>query len=432
MALRLIAALKDLWEQRGHLAEPLAGLEQALARGGALPADLRAEALTRLLNFLAWRGYNLTRWAGRAEELLALAEQVGDPMVRNEALYWAGLAAMHRSDFQTAQATFERILHLPQPLGDAHRVYAALAGLGWALLMRGDGVGAAPLCWRALTWAREHDLGMDLFFALNLLDLVDHRATLAQCEREVMRRRELASPEDLGQVLQVYAQALLVEGDYPRARAVLDECLAVWRGLGVQYRLGRGIAPTLLDLGQVAALQGDVTAARACYEQSLDLYRHIGDLHRVAQLHLLLGRALLAQGDLPGAAATLRRGLELYRELGQPAGVAQALLAAGALAEARGHRERTARLCAAGAAVPSRLLLSIHTVTLSPAEVVLYEREVAAARNRYSTPEFANDWAAGEEMTLEQAAEYALADGGESGDKPCAKLTATPPDDSNG
>jgi predicted ATPase len=423
IALRLITALTDLWEQRGHLAEPLSGLEEALARGDALPPVLRAEALTALLRFLAWRGYNLTRWAARAEELLVLLEQVDDPTVKNEALFWAGSAALHRSDFEAAQASFERRLHrsdfeaaqasferrlhLPQPLDNVNRVCTSLLGLGMALLMQGDGAGAATFFRRDLAFARENKLGDHIFLALNLLDLVDHRAALAQCEREVTQQRELANPEDLGQVLQVYAQSLLIECDYARARAVLDECLTLWRDLGVQYRFGRGTAQVLLDLGQVAALQGDVTAARTFCEQSLDLYRHIGDLHHTARLHLLLGHVLLRQGDPSGAAAAITRGLNLYRELGQPGGLAQALLALGALAEARGRALAAARLCAAAAAVPSRMLLSIMPLSLTPADFAVYERAVAAARSRFNDPSSAAAWEEGAEMSLDQAVDYA-------------------------
>ena len=55
------------------------------------------------------------------------------------------------------------------------------------------------------------------------------------------------------------------QGDYARARALLEECLALRRGLGDT----RGIASSLTNLGLVAQNQGDLPRAAALLDESL-------------------------------------------------------------------------------------------------------------------------------------------------------------------
>ena len=57
----------------------------------------------------------------------------------------------------------------------------------------------------------------------------------------------------------------IYQGDYPAARARHEESLAIWRQLGDR----RGIAASLGNLGTVACDQGDLASARALHEESL-------------------------------------------------------------------------------------------------------------------------------------------------------------------
>jgi predicted ATPase len=402
LSLRLAIALSGVWVYRGHLAEPQAWLEETLARGEAVSADLRVGALNGLLRLLYYRGYNLARWAAPAEESLALSPQIDDASERFESLFWAGLAALHRSDTRRAEALLEEGLAFAQQGEYSHGEYASLEGLALVRLRQGDHPSATSLLRQSLQVAREVNNETDVRITLLLLPAVDQRAALALCEREVALCRAGDNPEGLASTLQIYAQSLLAVGETAWARDTLEECLALWRTLGVRWNGGGGMARTLLDLGQAAWLQGDPATARARFEESLEQYRHVGDARQTARLQVLAGYTRLAQGDVTGASATFGQGLALFRELGHWDGLDLALAGVGALAEARGQDERATRLFAA-AAVPPPVLFPDW-----PADRIIFEREVAAARQRYDSPAFAAAWAEGQAMTMDQAVAYAL------------------------
>src|SRR5262249_8817788 len=58
-------------------------------------------------------------------------------------------------------------------------------------------------------------------------------------------------------------------GDYPAARALAEQALAIWR----QLKYAPGIADCLNDLDGVALATGDYDAARECFEGSLAIRR---------------------------------------------------------------------------------------------------------------------------------------------------------------
>jgi non-specific serine/threonine protein kinase len=62
------------------------------------------------------------------------------------------------------------------------------------------------------------------------------------------------------------------QGDYPAARALLEESLAILRELGDRF----GIAVSLSNLGNVAYGQSDYLAGKAMYEESLAIHRELG------------------------------------------------------------------------------------------------------------------------------------------------------------
>jgi tetratricopeptide (TPR) repeat protein len=273
--------------------------------------------------------------------------------------------------------------------------------LGEIRLAQGDVTGAAAYFQQSLHVAKEYDIAGDAGLAIFGLAEVDFRTGLELAGLEVTRRRARGNPENLAQILQMYAQLLMAGGDYPAARACLDECLALWRALHIRWRTGGGAAQALLELGELALLQGDLASALTYCEEGLELYQQIGASGSVAQLHLLTGCALLARGDLDGAQAYMRRSLDIYTELGQPIWISMVFAALGRLAEAGGQTERAARLFGA-ASVPRALRM------LAPADYLPYKRDIANAHDRYVGTKYAADWAEGERMSLEQAVEYAM------------------------
>jgi tetratricopeptide (TPR) repeat protein len=240
---------------------------------------------------------------------------------------------------------------------------------------------------------------------LSSLAGVDLREALGLARQELARLRARGNIEDLTSVLHAYAEMLIAAGDYAEAKPCLDECLASWRQLNVDWRVGEGAALALLDLGLLALLQGNLADVQIYCAQSMELSRQAGDLAYVGWLHLLIGRALRQQGNLVSAWHNCRRSLDLYTELGAIRWISWTLVELGQLVEARGQLARVARIMGAASVTRDPFL------GFMPTERLLYERGMAAARERYAGTEYAAAWAEGEHMTLEQAVAYALQEG---------------------
>ncbi len=111
------------------------------------------------------------------------------------------------------------------------------------------------------------------------------------------------------------------QGDYPSARALYEESLAIYRELGDR----RGIAHSLNNLGNVACEQGDYPSARALFEESLAIYRELGDRRGIAISLGNLGNVAYDQGDYPSARALYEESLAIHREMGDRWGIAASL-----------------------------------------------------------------------------------------------------------
>jgi predicted ATPase/class 3 adenylate cyclase len=102
------------------------------------------------------------------------------------------------------------------------------------------------------------------------------------------------------------------QGDYRAARALHEEGLAIWRGLGDR----RGLANSLNNLGNVVCEQGDLASARALHEESLAIVRELGDRSGVGRSLCNVGIVAHEQGDFAYATKLLKESLAVMRELG--------------------------------------------------------------------------------------------------------------------
>lgn len=138
-----------------------------------------------------------------------------------------------------------------------------------------------------------------------------------------------------------------------------EESLGIFREIGDK----RGISIALNNLGSVVTGQGDDDAARVYYEQSLALFREIGDKSGIAGC-LKVFADLASRGNKPEQAVALWAAAETFRqEIGVPMPADQ--------------KEQ-------------------------------YELDRAAATEALGKDDFQNAWQQGQTMSLEQAIEYAL------------------------
>jgi DNA-binding CsgD family transcriptional regulator len=99
----------------------------------------------------------------------------------------------------------------------------------------------------------------------------------------------------------------------------------------------RGVAICLNRLGDTLAASGAPDAARERFEESLRLFRSIGNQWGMASALINLGRLALGQGSAAAALAPLHEALRLALSTGAQPQVARIIAAGAALVRAGGH-----------------------------------------------------------------------------------------------
>jgi len=190
-------------------------------------------------------------------------------------------------------------------------------------------------------------------------------------------------------------------GDHAEAKRTLSEGLALFEGIGDEW----GIAGTLNMFGEVARAEGDYEAAGSFYERSLAAARKCGSPSSIAVALGNLSVVALHHGDREQAKQLRLEALTLMRKLGDVRNIIAALGVLAGVAIAEGKPERAGRLL--GAADSLRNAIGVLT---TPADRAEHERNLISARKALDPATFASFWAAGKLMTLDEAADYALAD----------------------
>ncbi len=170
--------------------------------------------------------------------------------------------------------------------------------------------------------------------------------------------RELEDKEDIAGFLSLTGQVALSQGDPAMARLLLEESVKLLKEMGHLKGIADflSVADSLCALGRVAATEGNYTAARALYEESL---------------------ACGASADKLAIASSLE-------------GLASVVAA-------QGEATWAARLWGAAAA-----LRDAYGTPLLPVFRTEYEHAVTTASTQLGEKTFAAAWAQGRTMTLEQ------------------------------
>ncbi len=186
----------------------------------------------------------------------------------------------------------------------------------------------------------------------------------------------------------------------PRAATHFREALALYQ----QLELADGAAWAHVNLARVALAQGDYAHAAALLEEQLTIFCGLGDEGAVAEVLFDLGRVAQARGDLAGARLRYRESLAKHADSGNKLWVSDCLLAlAGVVLDRTDGAMRAARLLGAAMAVRTAL-----NTPLPPMAQSRYDHDIAAMRSLLPNAIFAQRWAEGQAMPLEQAVAEAL------------------------
>ncbi len=288
----------------------------------------------------------------------------------------------------------------------------ALEGMGWLTQRQGDTERAEATYEEMLKLSEELGDKGSVATALNSLGTPpvargdnERARVLLEENLAVMGQLEegnAATPLKKFHVLNLLGYlALNEEGDPARGAALLEESLELAREVGDVHRVGT----TLLNLGYAALLQGNNERATVLSQEALAFARELasGGVGIVPETLVNLGLAALGQSDHERATASFEEALMMSQNEGMKPTVINTLEAMASLAAALGEATRAAHLW--GAAEAAR---EVTGIALPPGERALHEPYLAAARSRLGEEAWEEARAEGRAMSLDQAAEYAL------------------------
>ena len=338
-ALGIAAALCAFWETRGHYAEGRGWLEQALAK--TVPVAPPTPARNDV-------------------------EPPRDDIDRARALGGAGWMAWYEMDLDAARARLEESLTLFRQSGDLAGTVGAISGLGMVLLWRGEHAEALALC-------RE---GADLL------------------GRVQERRGLLPVLAGFGWTVSFLCAAELQDD----AWAVNREVATLARAAGDK----RSLAWALDGLGMCRYWKGDWAQSRSFCEESLALFRQLGELWGAGHMAWLLGNVAREEGRYEEARARNEEAMSFLAQHKSWAGLPYWLESAAYLAIAQNDPRRAARLL--GAADRAR-----ETQQSAPQPLVFAERrrQTALLDTMLDAAEQETARAEGRALTDEEAFAYA-------------------------
>jgi predicted ATPase/class 3 adenylate cyclase len=134
---------------------------------------------------------------------------------------------------------------------------------------------------------------------------------------------ELDDSYGIGLVRNDLARAATRQGDYARARSLLEQNLSLYRTREDAHSRAH---PLLLLAVVLFLTKGNQEIARYLAEESLEIFRGIGDRRIAAFVLQLLSELSLFQDDTEKAQAYCEESMSLFRALDDRSGVAQSLL----------------------------------------------------------------------------------------------------------
>jgi predicted ATPase/DNA-binding XRE family transcriptional regulator len=181
-------------------------------------------------------------------------------------------------------------------------------------------------------------------------------------------------------------------GDWEPARLYLEESLALFRGLGDEEGVAYALAAVgLVDLGQKRYERG-----LAVVEESIGRFLEVGERWAASPMLSFAAAASLSRGEIARARQLAERGLSLAREVGARDALYLTLQALATVARAEGDNERAARLFGEGLSLSAEVedhsslayyLQGLAAVAASEGELARAARLWGAAETLLETTE---------------------------------------------
>ena len=174
----------------------------------------------------------------------------------------------------------------------------------------------------ALAWAEEHDdaeVGLGICAAMWRFWLI--RGHLSEVRERLEKVLALASAQapakSRARVLNGLGTIIHEIGDFNAARHPLEESLQIWRTLGDKA----GTASVLNNLSWIAAMLGDNDASVSMAEESLLIHRELGNKRGIAVALHNMSFVALQQSRIADARGLLHESMQLRQAIGDIRGV---------------------------------------------------------------------------------------------------------------
>ncbi|MHB8574344.1 MAG: ATP-binding protein [Dehalococcoidia bacterium] len=306
------------------------------------------------------------------------------------------------------QQWLTRLLALPAATAPGCARGRALFGAGVCAVARGEVPDAiayweeAALCLRA-----EEDLptlSRTLAFLSVYLPATELNRVHALTEEALQLARALGDTYGIAFVEAEVGMALLGHGENSTATRVhLEEALRLAHSLDSDWVT----MFALMELAMLAAADGQQEEARALLYEALPLVDALGDRAFGAYIRLGLAQLAISAGDQDEAVAHWRKALLQAQEMGSAAAAAPCLAGIAGLLSAQRRYDLAVRLLAAS----DRLRQAAEQHPLhGPQFQVAFTSALAATRAGLSPEAFAQAWAVGQALSLDQVTDLALAE----------------------
>jgi predicted ATPase/DNA-binding CsgD family transcriptional regulator len=299
--LRLLPAISGYWFARPFHAEIRGWLEPALRAAPDAPTAVRVEALYVAALTTSFLG-DVPAAVAFAEEGLALARELGDPLALGRALFAVGLARAFSDDVARAAAAYEEAVSLMRQTGVPILEAMVLGELGDTRLLMGDVAEAVLLLDEALALLRRTES------AVGIAVTIGERAHAARMQGDqalaahlfaesITVAAEIGSERLLLGAVAGLAGVALALGQPERAVCLLGavEALRVTSGLG---RMPHA-AHTARILAEVRTSLPEPAFATAWEEG-----RHLSVAEAVAEAGAIVASTLEPAQPLPGEATS--------------------------------------------------------------------------------------------------------------------------------
>jgi len=213
--------------------------------------------------------------------------------------------------------------------------------------------------------------------------------------------RELGDRWNIATALRNLGLLENIQGNYPEARAFLEQSLVIWREIGAEGKTGSVWA--LNFLGDLALNQNDMDQARSFYTEAIAFLRQVGDKNFLSYSVRRLGQLAWREGEYGKAITLCKESLNLNQEVGDSRGVMACVAGFAAIAIAQGKFERAAILMAA--AETQLAWIGIRLLYIDKME---YERNLASLHAKLDEKTLAKFWKKGRELSFEDAVAFAL------------------------